>query len=438
MFLALTSHLSPMCLWLASPQTRCYYIGNPLKITMCSSNTSSRSTASMVGIPILGRSGRCNCANIGTLVGEFSRWDASIQVTGLKPGHYYNIRAIAINAANFSTPGPLIRLRTSLPPAQSVNSASTLDDVQTSGGTSAAAGTEPAGLRAAVSHTESTTPMSSHAMTREHSGSQSHHHNKRMVSGRRSSPATNGVEHVAEQSGGVGGVGGDEQDESEETIKQLTEKLDSLRHEYEDTEKQIDDEEDEFETSRTTMIKERDSLKHGLKEKEEASFELKKQVRELDKLNRSTQSKKAAKEKILHQKLAERQRMKDDLLRWDEEIIEMRKDSEEMEAEKIAVIDGKDKKVTDVKGAIQRCQVSIKSMEEDIRVRGIQILSLEKDRKRPDEGQSDIDRGLERVEKDQDQAWEGKLLALQGKYTSLWQNLQQVGLLVLSTVCEER
>lgn len=388
----------------------------------------------MVGIPILGQSGRCNCADVGTLVGEFSRWDASIQVTGLKPGHYYNIRAVATNAANFSTPGPLIRLRTTLPPAQSVNSASALDDAQTSGGTPAAAGTEPAGLRAAVSHTESTTTMPSHAMTREHSGSQSHHHNKRIISGRRNSPAMSGVEHVAGQSGGVGG---DEQDESEETIKQLTEKLDSLRHEYEDTEKQIDDEEDEFETSRTMMIKERDSLKHGLKEKEEASFELKKQVRELDKLNRSTQSKKAAKEKTLHQKLAERQRMKDDLIRWDEEIVEMRKDTEEMEADRIAVVDGKDKKLTDVRGAIQRCQVSIKSMEEDIRVRGIQIKSLERDRNKSDEGHSDSDRGLERVEKDQDQAWEANLIALQGKYTSLWQNVQQVRLLVLSTICEE-
>ncbi|KAA6415465.1 MAG: hypothetical protein FRX48_00180 [Lasallia pustulata] len=197
----------------------------------------------------------------GINVGEFSRWDASIQVTGLKPGHYYNIRAIAINTANFSTPGPLIRLRTSLPPVRSVDNASTLDDAQTNSGTSAAGGTEAAGLRAAVSHTESTTLIPSHAMAREHSGSQSHHHNKRVISGRRSSPATNGVEHVAWQSGGVGGA--DEQDESEETIKQLTEKLDSLRHEYEDTEKQIDEEDEEFETSRTAMVKERDGLKQG-------------------------------------------------------------------------------------------------------------------------------------------------------------------------------
>ena len=377
-------------------------------------------------------------ANVGILhvVGEFSRWDASIQVTGLKPGHYYNIRAIAINAANFSTPGPLIRLRTSLPPVRSVDNASTLDDAQTNSGTFAAGSIEAAGLRAAVSHTESTTQIPSHAMAREHSGSQSYHYNKRVISRRRSSPATNGVEHVAGQSGGVGGVGGaDEQDESEETIKQLTEKLHSLRHEYEDTEKQIDEEDEEFETSRTAMVKERDGLKQGLREKEEASFELRKQVRELDKLNRSTQSKKAAKEKVLHQKLAERQRMKDDMIRWDQEIIEMHKDTEEMEAEKIAVIDGKDKKVTGIREAIQQCQTSIKSMEEDIRVKGIQIKSMERDRKRSDEDQGDTDRGIERVEKDQEQAWEVKMIGLQGKYTNLWQTLQQVRLLVLSTVC---
>lgn len=314
-----------------------------------------------------------------------------------------------------------------------MDSASALDDAQTSGGTSAASGIELAGLRAVVSHADSTTPMPSHAMAREHSGSQSHHHNKRILSGRRSSPATNGVEHVAGQSSGIGGT--DEQDESEETIKHLTEKLDSLRHEYEDTEKQVDEEEEEFEISRTAMIKERDGLKQGLREKEEASFELKKQVRELDKLNRSTQSKKAAKEKILHQKFAERQRMKDDMIRWDEELIEMHKDTEEMEAEKIVVIDGKDNKVTDIRRAIEQCQVSIKSMEEDIRVRGIHIKSLERDRKRSDEDHGDMDRGLERVEKDQDQAWEMKMLALQGKYTNLWQTLQQVLLPVLSTVC---
>lgn len=275
--------------------------------------------------------------------------------------------------------------------------------------------------------------MPSHAMAREHSGSQSHHHNKRLMSERRSLPATNNVKYVAEQSSGVGGA--DEQDESEETIKQLTERLDSLRHDYEDTEKQVDEEEEEFEISRNAMIKERDGLKQGLREKEEASFELKKQVRELDKLNRSTQSKKAAKEKILHQKFAERQRMKDDIIRWDDEIVEMRKDTEEMEAEKIAVIDEKDQKVTDIRRAIQQCQASIKSMEEDIRVKGIQIKSMERNRKRSDGDQGDIDRGMERVEKDQDQAWEGKLLALQGKYTNLWQTLQQVRRRVSLLVC---
>jgi hypothetical protein len=74
-------------------------------------------------------------------------------------------------------------------------------------------------------------------------------------------------------------------------------------------ERQIAEEDAEHEASRTAMIKERDHLKHALKEREEASSELRKQVASLDRANRAAQSKKA-KRRCCNRR--ERRKMKQD------------------------------------------------------------------------------------------------------------------------------
>ena len=343
-------------------------------------------------------------------VGEFSRGDTSIQVTGLKPGNYYNIRVLATNPAKFTSLGPLIRLRTIPSPKSSTHASSNPGD--------STGDTEPAAVHATSTPFEAALPSPT---ARDLNGAQ--HQTKRTVSGRRNSPATSG-----EQSNGqVIQTEGSDEDESPEAILRLTEKLNSLRNEVQRIDRETYEEEQDSKRYLAELTKERDSLKQVLKEKEEASSELRRHGNYLDKLNRTAQSKKAAKEKQLQQKKADRQKLRDDIARWDRETIEMKQDIEEMEREKADIIAAKDKEVAEIRKGIAEDVAVIKSLEEEIRIKGVQIKSMEKDREKlSNAGSEDHERS--RSEKENDQEWETKFLAIQGQLGSLWQAVQHAEL----------
>lgn len=310
-------------------------------------------------------------------VGEFGPGDDTIHVTGLKPGHYYNIRVITTNAAEFSTFGPLIRLRTSPAQPTGIDSGTAFDDKPVN---YLLEGSLPATIRATPSHFDNTLPSASHqAILQEFSGNQNS--TRRAPSGQRSAFSTCGAGNSPNP---VFNSSSKDYTEVEGVIKQLTEKLECSRREQQDVDRQISEEENESKRVMAKIIKERDGLKQILKEKEETSSELRKQGNHLDKLNRTAQSRKAAKEKILQQKNAERQKMEDDIARWDKEISEIGKDAQEMMNEKAKITATKGLGVAEVRKGISEHQAWIKSLEEDIRIKGIQVKEIEKGREKPD------------------------------------------------------
>lgn len=263
-------------------------------------------------------------------------------------------------------------------------------------------------------------------MAREHSGG--HSHLKRLGNIRRNSPASTGADQTNPLPSRIGdGDDSDDPQDAEQTVRQLTETLEALREENEQVERQIGEEDAEYEASRASFMKERDHLKHALKEREEASSELRKQVAQLDRANRTAQSKKAAKEKVLQQKEGERRKMKHDILRWDRDIADMGRDIQELEKEKSEIAEAKEQKTIDIRRDIRECQDSMKLMEEEIRVRGVHIKELEEERKKIG-GVEDAEesRDSERVEREHDLHWDMKLRGLQARYTTLWNTLQQV------------
>lgn len=298
-------------------------------------------------------------------------------MTGLKPGHYYNIRVITTNAAEFSTFGPLIRLRTSPAQPTGIDSGTALDDKP---GHDPLEENFPATIRAAHSHFDNNLPSTPHqAILQEFSGNQNNV--RRAISGPRGTFWTCGA---GSSPNPVLNSGRRDDIEVVGLIKQLTEKLEVSRREQQDVDKQISEEENESKRVMAEIAKERDGLKQILKEKEETSSELRKQGNHLDKLNRTAQSRKAAKEKILLQKKAERQKMEDDIVRWNKEIREIGSDTQEMMNEMAEITIANDLEVVEVRKGISEHQAWIKSLEEDIRIKGIQIKEIEKARERPD------------------------------------------------------
>lgn len=341
-------------------------------------------------------------------VGEFSRGDTSIQINGLKPGRYYNIRILATNSAKFTSLGPLVRLRTTPSPKSSTLAAGISGDH--------ASEIEPAAVRATSTPFEAAFPF---PIVRDFSGAQ--HQTKRTVSGRRNSPAASGGE---QHNGQIIRTEGSDEDESPETILRLTERLGILRIEVQRTDRETLEEEQESKRYLAELTKERDGLKQVLKDKEEASSELRRHGNHLDKLNRTAQSKKAAKEKQLQQRKADRQKLKDDTARWDRETIEMKRDTEDMEREKADVIAANDKEVADIRKGIAEDITVIKLLEEEIHIKGVQIKAMEKGREELSSDGSE-EHEHSRSEREVYQEWETKIQAIQAQLGSVWQAVQQ-------------
>ena len=352
-----------------------------------------------------------------TTVGEFGRGDTSIQVTGLKSGHFYNVRVIATNAASFSTLGPLIRLRTNVAPAIDGNGViargeRSSDDVPKDH--------EPASIRTTSSVVDSGLHVTNHQISREYNGVS--HHAKRTTSGRRNSPVNHMTEHISDPANDTGT--GNEDDVGENT-QHLTKKLDSLRQEQLVVNAQVEEEEQEAQRSQGQLTAERDGLKQVLDEKDKLSSELRRQGTQLDRLNRTAQSRKAMKEKILNQKRAERQRMKDEITRWNSEILDMHRDTKSILQEKAVEVQAQHQKLARIRVGITEDQAIIKLLEESIRTKGIKIKDLESQREKSFTEQSTEERERTSIE-DADQAWETMLLNAQAHNQVLWQQFQQV------------
>lgn len=278
---------------------------------------------------------------------------------------------------------------------------------------------EPASIRPIPSQSFSTSHAPPHQAAKEVSIAQ--HGNRRTVLGRRASPVTSITEPSSVLSSPAASVN---EDDSDGSIQRLTEQLDRLRREQYETDKQVDDEDREHLTTIAELSKDRDRLKQILKEKEDSVVELKKHTGHLEKTNRSAQSKKATKERILQQKKADRQKITDDIDHWDRDTSSMHQESERMALEKEQITVAKDEHVVEVRTQISIDQGEIRSLEDDIRTKGIQIKLMEKNREGSDS--HDDDQDSSHNETNEDKAWDLRVHAIQMQLASMWQTLQQV------------
>lgn len=348
-------------------------------------------------------------------MGEFGKGDTSIQVTGLKPGQFYSVRVIASNAANFSTLGPLIRLRTLCLPNQAngaltANSENSIADARHD---------EAASIRISAVPAE---PAVVPPMPRESSGG--HVQPRRASSGRRNSPVTPGESPSTQKQNH------EIQDHvpEDDDIDCLTERLDTLRHEQEDLDRQIHADEDDLRSSLADLTKERDHLKQTLREREEASNELRRQGNLLNKQQKAAQSRKAQKERLLNAKKAERRKTKEEIVRWSEEIRGMRQELKDISNEQADIATNKDHEIGEIQTAISEDLAVVKSLEEEIRATGFQIKAMEKERELMSDG-GDEEAALVAQEKQDDQSWDVHAHSIRVHVNNLWQTLIQVRVL---------
>ncbi|KAK3201892.1 hypothetical protein GRF29_164g998331 [Pseudopithomyces chartarum] len=348
----------------------------------------------------------------GIDIGDVSPQETSVTIENLQPDHHYVIRIVTLNTANFQAPSVPIRLRTL--PLESDQFYGTAPHKEAREGAQGDDYNPTPIIRPNKNLVDFIAPsITPPVMTREHSNSVSRH--RRSEPGRRNSPAS----QTAEQARSA-----QEAADSQETIKQLTEKLDTLRRELEDMEKQIQDEEQEFNTQKAILVEKRDEKKASLKEKEDASRDLRKEVATLERANAAAQAKRSNQERSLQKKEAERKKIKDDMAKWEREAGELRSTARTIQEERTEYEASSEARIKELKSKYDEELQKNKSLEEVVREKGTQIKTLEEERKTLEEGE-DVGDDQDGADMEADKHWMELYHQLQKRYAEAWQQFNE-------------
>lgn len=342
-------------------------------------------------------------------VGDIAPQENSITIENLQPDHHYTVRIVTLNSSNFQAPSVPIRLRTLTADSDQFYGAQPTKDSQPLSNEENVTPTPI--IRPNKSLADVVTPFVAPIMTREHSNSTSRL--RRPDIGRRNSPASQTADQARSAL---------ESADANDSIRHLTEKLDSLRRELDDMERQIQEEDQDFLSQKAVLAEKRDEKKSALKEKEDASRELRKEVATLERQNASAQTRKSHQEKILRQKEAERKKLKDDVAKWIREAGELRDTAERIKVERVEYESTAEQRIEAAKNkSAEELQVN-KGLEDAIREKGIQIKLLEEERKQLEAGQEggEAPDSFDHIEREEDNRWRMTLALLQQHYAAAW------------------
>ena len=345
----------------------------------------------------------------GTIVGEVSHTDTSIVISNLHAEQLYIVRVITVNSVDFRAASEPVRVFT--------KSAASADFYSPTAASETPTG--PPTVRPVKPFPDvSIAPPTPPPMTREASSGPGQP--KRSLIGRRPSPAVLGIDTQHASYDDM------HEEDSAESQHVLTEKLDEIGRETTDVDRQIQDEEHEAGLARAALVKERDELRADLKEKEDTSRDLRKQVNALERSNQTAQNKKTAQEKALQQKMNERQKLKDDAVRWELDVVDMQADitrmhdqkeslSQEAEADKMALHDRQNQEIQ-----------ALKTIEDDNREIGGQIKQLERDSNHSPSNPepNEYNDVLAAQEMEQDRFWHERLRSIEEQYVAAAQAME--------------
>ncbi|KAK5744425.1 hypothetical protein LTR17_002135 [Elasticomyces elasticus] len=298
----------------------------------------------------------------GVVIDSVGIAETAVTITGLLPGSFYVVRVALVNEQEFGSRSEPIRFRTRA--ATSGDSFTIVPDGHEDDG-------EPPvetlprvrvyrGLKDIAPLALESTPMG-----REHSNSGLGP--KRSITGRRPSPAALGLE--PEES---------EPPEGQETIQQLTERLDSLRYDTEETDRLGKEEEEEETRLKEELTVERDGLRAEAAEKERATRNIKREMGQLERQNTAAQNERSKHERLLQQKKSEREKVKQDILRWGKEATELLEEADKIRAGKATHLQQIEKQKEKVRVKLADEAGKLKGLEDEVKETNAGIKRLER------------------------------------------------------------
>ncbi|PNS19474.1 hypothetical protein CAC42_7318 [Sphaceloma murrayae] len=353
----------------------------------------------------------------GMTRGKVSQVESSLVISNLIPDHNYVFRIVAINSHDFKAASEPIRVRTkpaisndfygsaqaaaeprdgaTLPPGPIITPFKTLPDSLAS-------------------------PTSAPLMARETSNGPSTI--KRTIMPRRPSPATFINEmHATSAEDFLASPG------LEGTQQQLTERLEEIGKEIAEAERQILEEEQESEQNKNEHTKERDDLRAALKEKDNASKDLRKKVSAAERENTAMQNRKAAHERQLQQKISEKQKVKDDTERWIHETKEMHTYVEDCGTKKVGLLADLEQEKQELQVRIDEELQTLRQLEDEVKDKLQEVKKLEREKSSsPASGDDQQDYHTEQDE--EDRVFEEHMAHMEEEYRQSHMQLEEAKL----------
>lgn len=308
-------------------------------------------------------------------MGEVAATDTAITVKCLLPDSFYSIHVVATNADKFHATSEPVCIKTQQSPSPAIlqngPSAAQKQDVSKQQPDTPP---KPSVVPYRGNHETLTSPLASPLLAKDQSGSLSTP--PRRDSARRLSPSA-----IHESSDRRVSDSGPPSSSSRSIIQELTDRLGALRREADELEQQDQADEEQYKADRDALLARRDMLRNRLKEKDEESKDLNKNVTVLQRQSTAAQNQKKNHERMLQIKRNERQKIQDDKERWQRETVQMGEEIETMNKQKEQLEASISERIEQIVTARQEDQQAIKHMEEQIRETGKHVKELEEEQK---------------------------------------------------------
>ncbi|KAI9648392.1 hypothetical protein NHQ30_003025 [Ciborinia camelliae] len=356
----------------------------------------------------------------GVEVGESTQGETVI-IEGLKPGNFYNVRVIAVGSQNFQAGSRVIRLRTlgrdGHPRHGMVRNEADLshDDQH-----DVAAGESLPTVRAHGAPAEVANPPAAAVQVIVRESSASHHSQRRNTGGRKHSPSTATAENwpaaIAQSL-----------DDSRETIQELQRKQDAVQKEVEDVIAQGLRETEEIKNQILILSEDKERKTEIVKDKEEASEALRKEVKNLEAKNRVAQSRKTTLQKNLQTKQVERKKMHDEQACWKKEMSQMEAERESWSRETEEIRKSTDARCKELRKKIGKLEARIYESTREVEKKGLTVKKLEEERESLGIGLDDDQaREWDATEGRNDAQWEARIRAQNSHATECTQRLERL------------
>ena len=310
--------------------------------------------------------------------------ESAIVVSGLKPNHFYNVRVIAVGSNNFQAGSRVIRLRTFGSDGRpQLGSARLPSNFFSHEQPNAVQGDHPGenGVpRNPVLNPGSAPPDSVPTLSRE-GGNTPTPGTRRNTLTRRRSPSATSIDGSVSRPEAA--------DDSEQTLPELTQKFEDIRKETDEIAALITREENDNKRHLEELETEKQRKRTEQKKKEEQTEKLKREVNATDRSMRNSMQRKTQKEKMLKDKQNERAKLHDSIAKWEQCILDMRKEQEGFDSQKGVLESDRDKKLEALRQSNSDIQQDCSRLEAELKEKRDKVRELEDARKRLPGGEDD-------------------------------------------------